>query len=534
MQMGVAILRVDSHGHAEPICGLRWIERMLYDAPMFAASLRRQWAKISAAATEPTLIELWPGMWVVPLPERRRRRIGASQITSVRHVAMLVGHGLMTCEQFRSVCDSRRVDYLATVARVSTEDLLSAREANRVATTLYWIHEDACEIDRRNSEVQTVSKQLGESYEEISLLYKLSANMTVNQPPAEFLNNACRELQQVLGLRWLALQMGDDSRRIGALRGMTFAAGSHAPPLNKLRAAGRQLLAVRPDLAEPIIVDDTSTLGIDILPTLTRELLAVPLSRDGVTYGLLFGGDKTDRTTQLSSVDSTLCNALANSLAIFIENMMLYEDMQGMFFGTLHALTSSIDAKDSYTHGHSERVALLSRQLAAANGLDAGEVDRVYISGLVHDVGKIGVPESVLCKAGHLTREEYDLIKLHPTIGAEILKDIRQMQDLVPGVLYHHERWDGGGYPSGKAGKDIPLFGRLICLADSFDAMTSNRTYRQALTREQAINEILRCAGSQFDPELAAIFAELDFGPFYDMMQRHHATKSARQEMSLP
>jgi len=189
--------------------------------------------------------------------------------------------------------------------------------------------------------------------------------------------------------------------------------------------------------------------------------------------------------------------------------------------GTLHALTNSIDAKDSYTHGHSERVALMSRLLAQAAGLDPHVVERVYIAGLIHDVGKIGVPEAVLCKPGHLTQEEFDMIKLHPEIGSKILQDIRQMQDLVPGVLYHHERWDGRGYPHNLRGKEIPLFGRVIGLADAFDAMSSNRTYRQALDHKQVINEIKRCAGSQFDPELAQIFVNLDFTPFYELIQKH-------------
>jgi HD-GYP domain-containing protein (c-di-GMP phosphodiesterase class II) len=136
-------------------------------------------------------------------------------------------------------------------------------------------------------------------------------------------------------------------------------------------------------------------------------------------------------------------------------------------------------------------------------------------------VGKIGVPEAVLCKPGHLTQEEFNLIKLHPEIGSKILQDIRQMQDLIPGVLYHHERWDGKGYPHNLRGREIPLFGRLIGLADAFDAMSSNRTYRQALDHEQVLKEIKRCAGTQFDPELADIFVKLDFGPFYELISRH-------------
>ena len=141
-----------------------------------------------------------------------------------------------------------------------------------------------------------------------------------------------------------------------------------------------------------------------------------------------------------------------------------------------------------------------------AAGLSPIECERVYLSGLLHDIGKIGVPDAVLTKPGRLTREEFDLLKKHPEIGQRILSRVRQIQDLVPGVLYHHERVDGRGYPHGVAGRDIPLFGRIICIADSFDAMTSNRTYRAALPIPMAISEIRRCSGSQFDPYLAERF----------------------------
>ena len=128
------------------------------------------------------------------------------------------------------------------------------------------------------------------------------------------------------------------------------------------------------------------------------------------------------------------------------------------------------------------------------------------MAGLLHDVGKIGVPESVLQKTGRLTPEEFEQMKKHPQIGARILADVKQVKPLVPGVLYHHERYDGKGYPAGLAGSDIPLMGRIICLADCFDAMTSNRTYRKALPLEVALTEIRRCAGTQFDPALAEAF----------------------------
>jgi HD-GYP domain-containing protein (c-di-GMP phosphodiesterase class II) len=143
-------------------------------------------------------------------------------------------------------------------------------------------------------------------------------------------------------------------------------------------------------------------------------------------------------------------------------------------------------------------------------------------------VGKIGVPEAVLCKAGRLTDAEFALVKLHPEIGHRILRDIPMLEDLLPGVLHHHERFDGGGYPHGLAGDRIPLFARVLALADTFDAMSSNRSYRSAMARPMVIAEIARHAGSQFDPALAATFAALDLSDYDAMVGRHAQEQQGR------
>jgi len=187
--------------------------------------------------------------------------------------------------------------------------------------------------------------------------------------------------------------------------------------------------------------------------------------------------------------------------------------------GLLHSLTSAVDAKDAYTCGHSERVALLSRHLAQQIQLSDSEVERIYMAGLLHDVGKIGVPKNVLQKTGRLTAEEVEQMKKHPQIGARILRDIKQIEDIIPGVLHHHERYDGRGYPAGLAGEQIPLMGRIICLADCFDAMTSNRTYRKALPLEVALTEIRRCSGTQFDPRLAESFLQVGAERFRELLR---------------
>jgi HD-GYP domain-containing protein (c-di-GMP phosphodiesterase class II) len=201
----------------------------------------------------------------------------------------------------------------------------------------------------------------------------------------------------------------------------------------------------------------------------------------------------------------------------------LFTDLKELFIGSLRALTSSIDAKDPYTRGHSERVALMSRwiaeQLAKRGSLDDEQVHRVYLAGLLHDIGKIGIDETVLRKAGKLDDDEWQCIRRHPSIGASILRGIKQMRDIVPGVLHHHERIDGKGYPDGLKGNEIPLTARIVGLADSFDAMTSRRTYRDAMSVDAALAEIRKGLGTQFDETVGRVFLSRDIDHLWDVIQ---------------
>ena len=158
--------------------------------------------------------------------------------------------------------------------------------------------------------------------------------------------------------------------------------------------------------------------------------------------------------------------------------------------------------------------------------MDKAYVEQVRIAGLVHDVGKIGVPEAVLGKEGKLTVEEFEAIKLHPQIGYDILKDIAPLEDVLPGVLYHHERWDGNGYPHGLSGENIPRIGRLLTVVDSFDAMSSDRRYRSAMPRAHVLKEIEDCAGKQFDPAFAEIFLTMDLSSYDALVAQHRAQDS--------
>ena len=168
-----------------------------------------------------------------------------------------------------------------------------------------------------------------------------------------------------------------------------------------------------------------------------------------------------------------------------------------------------IDAKDPYTKGHSNRVARFTRLIADELGYEGEELNRIYYVALLHDCGKIGIPDNILRKPGKLTSEEFETIKSHTIRGSEILSRFKSLKNVEEGARFHHERYDGKGYPEGKKGEEIPLIARMICVADAFDAMSSNRVYRDKLSREKIIEEIETNKGTQFDPRIADILLDL-------------------------
>jgi putative nucleotidyltransferase with HDIG domain len=175
--------------------------------------------------------------------------------------------------------------------------------------------------------------------------------------------------------------------------------------------------------------------------------------------------------------------------------------------GSLAALSAAIEARDPYARGHSSRVTVFAQAMARGLRLDKDRISVLRLGALLHDVGKLVVPSSVLLKRGPLTDEELGLMRRHPAAGARMLRSLGAPETILPLVLHHHERWDGAGYPTGRRGDDIPLEARVLCIADSFDAMTSTRPYRTTWTPDEALDELERCAGTQFDPELVGAFA---------------------------
>jgi HD-GYP domain-containing protein (c-di-GMP phosphodiesterase class II) len=219
-----------------------------------------------------------------------------------------------------------------------------------------------------------------------------------------------------------------------------------------------------------------------------------------IPVGWLVVANTQDRKPIASELETLI--TIASSIATQRANARTYADLRDLLFGVVRALTSAIDAKDKYTSGHSERVARIAVRLAEELGLSHNQRGDLYLMGLLHDIGKIGIQDSILKKPGKLKPDEFKRVQDHVQIGVTILQDLKKLSHLLPGVAHHHERMDGKGYPDGLTGHDIPLAARILAVADAFDAMSSSRPYRERLAPAEIEAIFRKGAGSQWDPQI--------------------------------
>lgn len=239
----------------------------------------------------------------------------------------------------------------------------------------------------------------------------------------------------------------------------------------------------------------------------TRSMIVVPVaSRDRILGVLQAINKKEGRFTEF---DLEILETLANQVGIAIENALLYQEQRETLLGITMAFAEALEKRDNYTGGHTRRVCEYSMAIARRLELPAEQLEELRLSAILHDIGKIGVADRILQKPGKLEEDEFAEMNRHPVLGSEILEHVKSLRAMIGGVRHHHEKFDGSGYPDRKKGTEIPLIARIIAVADAFDAMTSNRPYRKALSRETALNELVTFSGRQFDPQVVEAFLEI-------------------------
>lgn len=263
---------------------------------------------------------------------------------------------------------------------------------------------------------------------------------------------------------------------------------------------------------KPLLISNDSSLD----PALSESMrdggitsaLCVPLIIKEKVIGVL-NLSKTKAEGQFTNADQEMLSVLCGQAAIAIENARLYMRLEDSYLSTIIALSAAVEARDSYTVGHMHHISEYSTAIAKELGLSNEEIADIRIAGLLHDLGKIGIPDNILLKPGKLSKAEYDIMKSHPTVGVRIIESIESLKNSSVIIGSHQEQYDGTGYPKGQKGAEIPLGARILAVADAFDAMTTTRPYRKALSYKEAFEEIKRCSGTQFDPEVVKHFTKV-------------------------
>ncbi len=351
--------------------------------------------------------------------------------------------------------------------------------------------------------------EMGKRIDIILTLDEINKAISSSLSHEKIIETAVQSIERIIQCELVAV-LGEDKGELFVT--VTRAGGiTIPPPLHTgKKMSGRSLARTAFTKGESRYIPFLSQ--TDSLPPFDRELaetgieslLAIPLiSRDKAKGVLLLGSVHGGRFVR---EDAFTIEKIASQMAVALDNARLYEEMRTLFIATVTSLANAIDAKSPWTKGHSERVMHLAAVIAKEMGLDEERVERVRLGGLLHDIGKIGIIEALLEKPSTLDEDEFPPMRLHPEKGVAILSPIEQLRDVLPGILHHHERYDGTGYPDGLKGKAIPLEARIITVADAFDAMVSERPYKKGYSVESALVELRDHAGSQFDPEVVERF----------------------------
>ncbi|GAB4483560.1 MAG: hypothetical protein OHK006_04960 [Thermodesulfovibrionales bacterium] len=344
-------------------------------------------------------------------------------------------------------------------------------------------------------------RELSHTYEEISLLYRTAetfASLSVDDICGRILDEAVG----AIGVKTAAVLFLDEPD--GILR-TKVCRGVWSPDRCFGREAGVIWHAIEARKPSAFCrLAETEHAGL--FPG-QKSLLICPILGKARVVGAIVVADKQD-DAEFFANDTKLLMAISTQAGLAIENAHLYQELELLLVGAIRSLVKALEATSFWTAGHTERVTSYAIEIGKVMGLDSASLEKLKICALLHDIGKIATPKDILNKDAPLTDAEWLEIRKHPGVGAEILEEVKQFKDVVHGIKYHHEHWDGRGGIFGLHQEEIPLLARILSVADTFDALTSDRPYRSKRTKEEALKEIQRCSGTQFDPAVVRSFCD--------------------------
>ena len=379
-------------------------------------------------------------------------------------------------------------------------------EMEKFLTDLLGLMEDKWTAE---NEVQEITEELTQRFEDIYLYSNIATRLKSLRFSSAMLDDLARELLGALRTK-LAFVRLPNRREFDTLVTKREITNKIPHPNAFVSALIEAIPKKDTDFKDNyfLVADSKEMPRFKALHPETFRFLAVKIHNKDNFYGWLglvsFDPKEIFRRSELRLVSS-----MAEQLVMVIANTDMYDDLEGFVINVVKSLVYAIEAKDEYTRGHSERVNRYAMLLTARLRLDEKQKKALHWASMLHDIGKIGIPENILEKPGALTDAEYSIIKSHSEKGCDILKPIKQLSTSLPAILHHHERYDGQGYPHGLKGEDIPMLGRIIAVADTFDAITSNRSYRPGKTATEAFEIIKNIAGTQLDPDLVDVFKEI-------------------------
>ena len=397
-------------------------------------------------------------------------------------------------------------------AWINRQETWSPRQLEAVGAALLQKLAVERKAGQLTDEVESISNSLASTFEEISVLYGVTQNLKLSSTDEQLGRLALDWLHNALpaaGLSIVLSPVGEDDASPDSLADSTQLSVGDVP-VDLEQFAALQTVLDAEHKSGPIVLNQSAAPRTGWQFRDVRELVAVPLEQGETRFGWLAAFNHTEGG-EFGTVEASLLSSVAAILGVHSGNVNLYRQQAGFLGEMVLALTSAIDAKDPYTCGHSDRVARLAVRLGQHLGCDVADLNKLYMGGLLHDIGKIGIDDRVLRKPGDLTKEEYEHIKLHPELGYNILRDVKRLKHVLPIVLHHHESWDGSGYPHQLAGEEIPYLARICAVADGFDAMSSDRPYRRGLPDDR-VDAIFRAGrGKQWDAQVIdAFFAVRD------------------------